>query len=177
MIAAVAALSALAAACNQQEEGAGGNVPAATVTTSGKSEVAIADIPPAVLAAVKQAQPDLSVSSAEAEMRDGRSYFDIGGTLADGSEIEFDVMKDGEGWRVVETQRDIAFGAAPEPVRSALQAHDAAFKPTRIIESRQEDGVVIFEFFAVKGSDPQGRKAEVKWEGGKASILDEEWAH
>ena len=54
------------------------------------------------------AQPGFTPAEAESETRDGRRYFDIGGKLADGSEVEFDIMEEGGRWRVVETQRDIA---------------------------------------------------------------------
>jgi len=151
--------------------------PIAKVETSGKRQTALSDVPAPVLAAVREREPSLKLASAETETRDSRRYFDIGGTLADGSEIEFDVMEEGGRWRVVETQRDIAFAAAPEKVRAAARSHDAAFEPTRVIESRQEDGLIIYELFAPAGGQPQGRKVEVKWDGRQASVLAEEWAH
>ena len=80
-------------------------------------------------------------------------------------------------WRVVETQRDIDFASAPQAVRDAARAHDAALEPTRVIESRQEDGLVIYELFAPAGGDPRGRKVEIKWDGRQASVLAREWAH
>ena len=83
-------------------------------------------------------------------------------------------MEEGGKWRVVETQRDIAFAAAPEPVRAA---HKAGFTPNRVIESTQADGLVIYELFGEAGGDPQGRKVEIKWDGRKAELLDKEWAH
>jgi hypothetical protein len=43
--------------------------------------------------------------------------------------------------------------------------------PTRVIESVQADGLVIFELH-------QGeRKIEVKWDGRRAEVLAREWAH
>jgi hypothetical protein len=147
------------------------------VATSGKTEVPLAEVPAEVMEAAQAARPGFTATEAESETRDGRSYFDIGGTLPDGSEIEFDIMEEDGGWRVVETQRDIAFAAAPAPVRQAALARDAAFAPTRVIESVQADGLVIFELYAEADGDPQGRKVEVRWDGNAATILDEEWAH
>ena len=150
------------AACAAEGEGEGNSV-----VTSGKTEVPLAEVPPEVLAAAEAARPGFTPAEAEAETRDGRRYFDVGGTLADGSEVEFDIMEENGSWRVVETQRDIPFAAAPEPVRQA-----ATFQPTRVIESVQQDGLTIYELF----SGPE-RKLEVKWNGKSAEVLTEEWAH
>ena len=149
----------------------------AAVATSGKSAVAVADLPAEVLAAALAARPGFTATEAESETRDGRRYFDVGGTLPGGGEIEFDIMEEGGRWRVVEVQRDIALSAAPAPVREAAARHDAAFVPTRVIESDQGGGVVIYELFGPSGGDPQFRKVEIKWEGGRAEVLAKEWAH
>lgn len=149
-------------------EAASGN----KVETSGKRDVALGDVPAEVLAAASAARPGFTPAEAQAETRDGRRYFDIGGTLADGSEVEFDIMEEGGRWRVVETQRDIDFSAAPAPVQQASAAHDAGFRPRRVIESTQTDGVVIYELY-----DAQSRKLEIKWDGSRAEVLTREWAH
>jgi hypothetical protein len=147
------------------------------VASSGKSEVALADLPPEVLAAATTLRPSFTPSEAESETRDGRRYFDVGGTLADGSEIEFDIMVEGGRWRVVEIQRDLPLSGLPSAVRDAARRHDAAFVPSRIIESDQTDGIVIYELFGPEGADPQGRKVEIKWDGTRAEVLKQEWAH
>src|SRR5688500_11618895 len=107
----------LVAACGQLAEQPGGKV-----ETSGKSEVAIAQVPAPVVAAANAARPGVTAQEAESETREGRQYYDIEGTLADGSAIEFDIMEADGRWAVVETQRDIAFAETPEPVREAVQA-------------------------------------------------------
>ena len=147
------------------------------VATSGKEEVPLALVPAEVLAAAQAARPGFAPAEADRETRDGRHYFDIGGTLADGSEVEFDIMEEGGRWRVVETQRDIAFTVAPAPVRQAAAASDADFAPTRVIESVQQDGLVIYELYGPQDGDPQGRKLEIRWDGTRAEILAREWAH
>ncbi len=141
------------------------------VQTSGKTPVPLAHVPEPVLAAARAARPGFVPAEAEAETREGRRYFDVEGRLPDGAEIEFDIMEENGVWRVVETQRDIAFAAAPAAVRAAARAHDPALTPTRVIESTQADGLIIFEIY-------QGeRKIELRWDGREARVLDREWAH
>lgn len=147
------------------------------VATSGKSDVPLAEVPPEVMAAARAARPGFTPAEAESETRDGRRYFDVEGALPDGSEIEFDIMEEGGNWRVVETQRDIAFAAAPDPVREAALAHDPALAPVRVIESVQADGLVIYELYAAVAGDAPERKVEVRWDGREANVLEEEWAH
>jgi hypothetical protein len=65
----------------------------------------------------------------------------------------------------------------PAPVRSASAAADAKFAPTRVVESVQQDGIVIYELFGPGNGDPQARKIEIKWDGSKAELLTKEWAH
>ena len=65
------------------------------VATSGKSDVPLGDVPAAVLDAAKAASPGFTPLEAEAESREGRRYFDVEGSLPDGSEIEFDMMEEG----------------------------------------------------------------------------------
>ena len=170
----LAALPALTACGGEAPDDEAGTARSNRVETSGKTDVPLAEVPGGVLAAARAVRPDFTPAEAETETRDGRLYYDVEGTLPDGSEIEFDIMEEGGKWRVVETQRDIAFAAAPEPVRAA---HKAGFTPNRVIESTQADGLVIYELFGEAGGDPQGRKVEIKWDGRKAELLDKEWAH
>ena len=166
------ALAFLSAACGQpaQEN-------ADKVETTGKSEVPIAQVPAEVLAATHAARPGFTAQEAKRETRDGREYYDIEGKLADGNEIEFDIMQANGRWAVVETQRDIAYATVPALVRKAVSAKDGQFAPGRVIESTQQDGVVIYELFGPDGADPLGRKVEVKWDGRAPELLTKEWAH
>jgi hypothetical protein len=174
---AAAMMAAGLASCGRPEAGndrKAVNGPAAEsnrVAASGKVAIALAEVPAPVLAAARAARPGFVPAQAESETRDGRLYYDIKGRMPGGAEIEFDIMEEGGRWRVVETQRDIAFAAAPAPVRAAALAHDSALAPTRVIESVQADGLVIFELY-------QGeRKVEVRWDGRRAEVLAREWAH
>ena len=148
------------------------------VETSGKVPVALSDVPAAVIETVRAAQPDLQLAEASAERRDGRNYYDMEGTLPDGSELELDLLEEDGSWRVVEIQRDIAPGDAPAPVRAVLEKAENGFAPARVIESRQAgEDLTIYEFYS---SAPQGeapRKLEIKFDGTKAELLVSEWAH
>lgn len=133
---------------------------------------ALADTVPAdVAAAVKKAMPQMTISEAELKERDGRRYYDVEGTLPDGSEIELDMLQTSQGWEVVEIQRDIAWASAPAPVRAAA----GRAEPVRVIESRQTDGTVIYELFAQ--GQPKDPALEVKWRDGKAELLTSRWPH
>jgi uncharacterized membrane protein YkoI len=168
----------LLSACGAEAPKADSAAQPAKVEASGKVGVPLGEVPAEVLAAANAAQAGFTATEAQSETRDGRRYFDVEGKLANGSEIEFDIMEEGGRWRVVEIQRDIAFSAAPAQVREASARHDAALVPTRVIESKQaEGGLVVYELYAPQGSDPQGRKVEVKWDGRTAQVLGREWAH
>lgn len=146
------------------------------VVTSGKQDTALEEVPPAVLQAASKARPDLAIEQAEYETRDGREYYDVGGTLEDGSELELDMMLTADGWKVMEIQRDIDMTQVPEPVGYELKQAVPGWAPHRIIESDQGDGVVIYEFFG-PGDGDEPRKLEVKYRAGQAELLADEWAH
>jgi len=166
------------AACSSEAPAPGGDSKADKIETSGKVDVHLDQVPAEVLTVAKAEQPGFTPAEAEAETREGRRYFDVEGTLADGSEVEFDIMEEGGRWRVVETQRDIDFSAAPAPVRQASAAHDSTLAPTRVIERKQQDALVVYELYAADAhGDPQGSKVEIKWDGKSAEVLKREWEH
>jgi hypothetical protein len=170
----IAAAAAMLSACGEADARTGPQ--GQTVETSGKEAAVLDALPPEVLAAARAARPELTITQAEHELRDGKDYYDVGGTMPDGSELELDMTRvDGE-WMVVEFQRDIEFDVAPDAVRSALDGHAPDWRPERIIESDQGDGIVIYEFF---GDDASGEpvKIEVKWQQGVAEVLRDEWQH
>ena len=145
---------------------------AAAAPALSQPKVAADDVPAGVVAAVKAAEPGFTIVEAELKERDGRRYYDVEGTRADGSELEFDLLETGASWTVVEIQRDIDWSTAPAPVRQA--AGDV--KPVRVIESRQaSDGTVIYELFAE--GKPVEPSLEVRWKDGKADLLSERWPH
>jgi len=159
------------AACGTPDAGGGRKVDA-----SGKKEIDLNAVPSEVLAAAMASQPDLVLSEAEYETRDGNEYYDVGGTMPDGSELELDITKIDGVWTVVETQRDIEMDSTPDAVAKALESKVSGWSPDRIIESDQGDGVVIYEFFG-KDDDGEDTKIEVKFEGGQAEVLVDEWLH
>jgi hypothetical protein len=137
--------------------------------------VAAADLPPAVTAVVKAAAPGLVIKAAELKEREDRRYFDVEGALPDGAEIEFDLLEKNGRWEIVETQRDIAWVSAPQAVRDAATKAAPAVAPARVIESTQNDGMVIYELFAP--GQPETPALEVSWKGGAAKVLTEAWPH
>lgn len=159
------------AACGGPDQDEGRKVEA-----SGKQDTDLGAVPEEVLAVAQAAQPDLSISEAEYETRDGNEYYDVGGTLPDGSELELDMTKVDGAWAVVETQRDIGMELLPPGVSNVLDSSFPAWRPERIIESDQGGGVVIYEFFG-KTEVGEDTKIEIKWEQGQAELLVDEWLH
>lgn len=146
------------------------------VEATGKQPTSLDSIPVEVLAVARAARPDLDITQGEYELRDGREYYDVGGLLPDGSELELDMTLVDGVWTVVEVQRDIDLERVPDNVRAALTNELPGWEPNRIIESDQGDGVVIYEFFG-PGTDANMRKVEVKLEAGDAELLTDEWTH
>jgi hypothetical protein len=116
-----------------------------------------------VVAVVTAAAPGLKIKEAELKVREDRRYYDVEGVLPDGAEIEFDLLETGDAWKIVETQRDIAWTATPQPVRDAAVKAAPKVAPVRVIESTQADGAVIYELFAegqAQGAGPGGQLEE-----------------
>lgn len=148
----------------------------AAVESSGKQDMSLRDLPPAVSDLVQARSPGFSPQEAEVETRNGQIYYDVEGIRADGQEIEFDITQIDGSWTIVEVQRDIGLRETPDTVRASLEQAYPEFAPRRIIESDQGDGVVIYEFFG-PGIDGPDTKIEVRYEGGQAEVLAEEWVH
>ncbi len=137
--------------------------------------VAAKDLPAAVVAVVRAAAPGMTIKEAELKERENRRYFDVEGVMPDGSEIEFDLLEKDGAWSIVETQRDIAWSDAPKLVRDAAAASGKAITPVRVIESKQNDGMVIYELFAA--GKPKDPSMEVSFKDGQAKVLSEVWPH
>lgn len=168
-LAILASLLLMSACSGAREEGH-------RVDASGKEDTALDALPADVLAAALAARPELSITEAEYETRDGNEYYDVGGTLPDGSEMELDMTRVDGVWTVVEFQRDISMELVPADVADVLAAGVAGWSPTRIIESDQGDGTVIYEFFG-PGAGEELAKHEVRWVDGSAELLVDEWVH
>ncbi len=149
--------------------------PAKPVTTTAATELDAGSVPPEVVSVVTNAVPGIQIEGAERKEREGRVYYDVEGKRADGSEVELDLLQEGDAYKVVEIQRDIAWIEAPEAARSVAAASEKAFEPVRVIESTQTDGSVIYELFA-QGA-PEKPSLEVRVVEGKAEVLEEEWMH
>jgi hypothetical protein len=166
------------ASCSRPEETTVATPPpaeSAKVVTSGKRDVPLEAVPADVIAAAKAARPELHIAAAEHEVRNGADYYDIAGQVA-GAEVELDITRVADRWAVVEVQRDLDAADVPAEVSAALAEGNPSFSATRIIESDQGDGVVIYEFFG-PGADGKDAKIEVRFADGRADVLTSEWAH
>ncbi len=124
-------------------------------------------ITPEVRALAQATVPGMTVTEAERKEREGRVYWDVEGTRADGSEIEIDVLDTAGKLTAVEVQRDVAWGSVPPSVSAAAKP---PFVPARVIESRQvADDSVIYELFAPGKSDEPAM--EVRLADGRAAVL------
>ena len=139
------------------------------------TELDAATLPAEVLSIVTNAVPGINIEGAERKEREGRVYYDVEGTRADGSEVELDLLEENGAYKIVEIQRDIPWAEAPEAARTAAVGAEKPFEPVRVIESTQTDGSVIYELFA-EGA-PEKPALEVKVANGKAEVLEEEWPH
>lgn len=161
----------MTAACSEAppptEETASPEAPAAEIT-----EVDLADVPSEVRALAEGAAEGFAISEVQRKVRDGRTYYDVEGELADGSEIEFDILMTEAGPEIVEMQRDLDWADVPEAVRSAVPG----VAPVRVIESTQVDGTIIFELFAP--GQPADPAVEVSLTAdGTVAVLEERWTH
>ncbi len=170
-------------ACDSGKPGADTAAPAAAPAASEPSggipttvtEVDVATLPAELRAVVNTAIPGMQIAEVEKKEREGRVYYDVEGKRADGSEVELDVLQEGAGYQIVEIQRDIPWGDAPQIARDAAKAGGLDFEPVRVIESTQTDGSVIFELFSEGKPDKPSK--EVRVADGKAEVLTEEWKH
>ena len=129
-------------------------------------ETAASPVDPAIAAVVEAAMPGVTITAGAA---DGAGEYEVTGVL-NGQEYEFDLMGPEGGWRVVEIQRDIAWGDAPAPVRDVVATAPNAFLPERVIESRQPaDGSVVYELFTA--SAPDAPTMEVRFMDGEAAVM------
>ena len=140
------------------------------------TEIAVDALPPSVWQAIATERDGFTIEEVLRKVRDGRTYYDVEGELADGSELEFDVLMGADGSaEIVEIQRDLGWADIPPEVRdTALVASNGEF-PVRIIESVQTDGSVIYELFAE--GQPADPAYEVRVHAGEVEALSERWIH
>lgn len=134
-----------------------------------------ADIPAEIVAAAEREIPGMKISGAEVKDREGRRYYDVEGTRADGAEVELDVLQTPRGWEIVEIQRDIPWADVPIEARNVAVPALKNIVPARVIESRQTDGRIIYELF--KPGAAHTPAFEIMVDRGKASLLTKAWPH
>lgn len=173
LIAGMLALAGCSGGEANEETAANGVLPPGPVTNA--SAVAGDALPAELRALAERTVPGMTIAEAERKEREGRVYYDVEGKRPDGSEVELDVLQEGNAFRVVEIQRDIAWSEAPAAAIAAAKAAPGAFAPERVIESTQTDGTVIYELFAAGRKDEPAMEVSLK--DGKAAVLGERWAH
>lgn len=138
------------------------------------TDVDPAALPASVIAAIEAERTGFTISEVQKKVRDGRTYYDVEGELADTTEIEFDILMEGAVAHIVEIQRDLEWDDMPEPVQAMVDASEDT-RPVRIIESIQTDGAIIYEFFAPDA--PADPAYEIRSHAGKLERLTERWMH
>ncbi len=138
-------------------------------------EIAVADVPAVVVALIKARQADFTIEEVVQKKRDGRTYLDVEGTLADGSELEFDILMTGDTPEIVEVQRDVGFETLEADLQSMALEANKGQTPVRIIESVQTDQTIVYEFFAE--GRPKEPAFEIQVGAGAPKLLDEKWRH
>lgn len=140
------------------------------------TEIEPAALPTSVTEAIAAERADFTIEEVLQKIRDGRTYYDVEGEIANGSELEFDVLMGDDGSaEIVEIQRDLEWSEIPAEVQEqALIASDGVL-PVRIIESVQTDGAVIYELFAE--GNPADPAYEVRVHAGEVETLSERWIH
>lgn len=139
------------------------------------TEVSVADLPSSPLTVIKAERSDFEIEEVMKKVRDGRTYYDVEGEVADGSELEFDILMTENGPEIVEVQRDLDWSDLNDAVKAASLDAMNGKQPVRIIESVQTDGAVIFELFEDgKPSDPAH---EIRVYAGEVTLLTERWEH
>jgi len=130
------------------------------------------ELPQEVRALSEAAAEGFVISEVQKKVRDGRTYFDVEGTLPDGGEIEFDILMTPAGPEIVEIQRDLAWSDVPEAVRAAAPG----IQPARVIESTQTDGTIIYELFA-PGAPVDPSMEIALGTDGDVRVLEARWPH
>lgn len=140
------------------------------------TEIALADVPSSVSDLVMQANPNFVMTEVLKKERGERTYYDVEGELPNGDEIEFDVLMGASGPEIVEIQRDMDWENVPQAGRVLVDAaNEDAAEISRVIESTQTDGAIIYEVF-IEGysSDP---RFEIYSKEGEFKLLSTRWEH
>ena len=146
-------------------------------TLNKKEAISIDAVPASALTAIKSVAPNFAIQEVEKEYKHDNVYLDVEGEDANSNEIEFDMLQDGEQWKIVEVQRDLTMEDLPSTVKTLIKNQENSDQVRRIIESKQYGtDITIYEFYLVAENGTESRK-EIKSENGEVVLLDEEWKH
>jgi len=141
-----------------------------------KEEIALDQVPTAVIEAVRAANPSFTIQEVIRKTTNkGNIYYDVEGEIASGEELEYDILMTGDLAEIVETQRDIPFDVLPPDVAMIARNATEGLQPVRIIESLQTDGRIVYEFFTKP--DQSAPAFEILSDGTQSTLLDERWRH
>jgi hypothetical protein len=173
---AIAAAALMLTGCSGEgDEAAAGNGVLPPGPATAINEMAADAVPANVQALATQTIPGMTIAEAERKERDGRVYYDVEGKRPDGSEVELDILEEGGKLTVVEIQRDLPWSEVPAVAVAAAKAAPGAFEPSRVIESTQTDGSIVYELFAPGTKHEPSMEVRVK--DGKAEVLGERAPH
>ncbi|MDX2274234.1 MAG: hypothetical protein NW206_02190 [Hyphomonadaceae bacterium] len=125
-----------------------------------------AEAPADVLAMITAADASFIASEAIEDNTIGATIYRVKGTGAQG-EITYNVMRQNEGWSVVETRRVLNWGDAPQAVRDVVATSPQAIVPDRVEEVVQPSSdAVMYDLFA-----GETLALTVNFAGGEAAIV------
>lgn len=109
------------------------------------TKIELSAVPKNVMDAAVKAAPGFAASSANTEMEDGKTIFELQGTVGD-KKVEVDVLEDGT---LDEVETEIEVSALPKAATDAVMAKMPAFAPTKVEESVRTAGT----FYEIEGMD------------------------
>lgn len=172
---AMAAAALMLAGCSGEGNETAGNGVLPPGPETSINHVAADAVPANVQALASLTIPGITITEAERKERDGRVYFDVEGKRPDGSDVELDILEQDGKLTVVEIQRDMKWADVPAVAVAAARAAPGAFEPSRVIESVQTDGSIIYELFAPGTKHEPTMEVRVK--DGKAEVLGTRSTH
>lgn len=127
-----------------------------------------AEAPAEVLSVITAQDAGFVVRDAVEDASTGARMYVVNGASG-GADVSYRLMHANEGWQIVQSQRDIAWGDAPASVRDVVAALPAAIVPSRTVEVREPgaDGV-IYDLYS---GEPESLVMTVREADGQAAIM------
>lgn len=117
-----------------------------------ETEIKLSDVPSEIMKQAENVVPEAKFSSANTEIDDGSTVYEIQGFLEDGRKFEIDIYKDG---KIQEIEIVFTKDLVPGAVLKAIQARYPGFVPTFIEASHSASKKVVKYEFVGKQNDRQ----------------------